>query len=40
MVALWGIGFLALLLISSAALIYCDLPERYSYEGEVAVIEL
>ena len=40
MVGLWGIEFLALLLISGAALIHCDLPEQYFYEVEVAVIEL
>jgi hypothetical protein len=40
MVGLWGIEFLALLLISGAALVHCELPERCFYEGEVAVIEL
>ena len=40
MFGLWGIGFLAFLLISTAALIHCDLHERYFYEGEVVVIDL
>ena len=40
MVGLWGIGFLDLLLIGGAVLMIYDLPERYFFEGEVAVIEL